>query len=918
MPDLPSGTVTLLFTDIEGSTPLLLRLGERYPEVLATQRTLLRAAFSLHGGHEVDTQGDAFFVVFDRATDAIAAAADAQRALAGHVWTAGASVRVRMGIHTGAPVATAEGYAGLDLHRGARIAAAANGGQVLLSEATARLVAASLSDGLDLCDLGEHHLKDLPHAEPLFQLLIAGQDRDFPPIHSLSGRTGNLSLPSTPIIGRSREVAAVEDLLQQDRARLVTITGSGGAGKTRLALEIGERVRAHFPDGVWLIELAALDAAPLVPHAVAQALALREQAGQPLIDALGEHLRSRKALIVLDNCEHLVAACAALTEALLRQCPTLSLLATGREPLNLASETVFRVPGLSLPAPGLPATLESAQQAESVQLFVARAAAVRPDFGLTRANAAAVLAICRNLDGIPLAIELAAARVQVLSVQQIEARLADRFRLLTRSARGVAPRQQTLRATLDWSYELLTPPERLLLRRLAVFAGDWELEAGEAIAAGDGIEDFEVLDLLSALVEKSLVVVDAPDVARFRLLRTIQEYAREKLHDAGEIDRLRSRHRDYYLSRAVAIAAELRNTDEAAKLTRLEQDHDNFRAALRWSLERGESEAALRLAGALGRFWEVRGYLREGRDWLQQAFGAGSAPADVRATALLADGILANRQGDMVASRELLERALTLCREGGDPNACALALQFLGNAADYLQDYERAAVCFAESLALYREAGNRRGVAAALNGQGLVARNRGEREAAGALFAESLTLYRALGYQQGMALALYNLGITELDVGDHAGAIARLEESLRSFRELGDRKMTAMAALVRANATPAEDSERRTGLYTEALTSFRDLGDRLGALLCLEYVARWAVEIGEAWRAVPLLGAAAALREGIGVSVPPSERAAYDRAVASARDLLGAAAFATAWSAGLALTLDGAVELALARESVHA
>ena len=470
MPALPTGTVTFLFTDIEGSTTLLQRLGDRrYAEVLAEHQRILRAAFAEGNGQEIDTQGDAFLVAFPRASDAVGAAVAAQQALTQHAWPDGASLRVRMGLHTGEPHSGETGYVGIDVHRAARIAAAGHGGQILLSDVTHGLVVRDLPEGVSLRDLGEHRLKDLAHQHRLFQVMSADLPAHFPPIRSLDALPNNLPRQLTSFIGRDKEIADVKRLLST--AYLVTLTGSGGAGKTRLALQVAADVVERYPDGIWLIELAPIADPALVPKTVASALNVPEQPGRGMTDTLVDVLRRRTLLLVLDNCEHLLAACAGLTAALLRVCSQVHILATSREGLGVPGETLWRVPSLSLPDARRLPTPEDLVLYEAVRLFVDRAKATAPGFGVTSENASAVAQVCHRLDGIPLAIELAAARVNVLAVEQIAARLDDRFRLLTGGSRMVLPRQQTLRAAIDWSYNLLSETERALFGRLSVFSG---------------------------------------------------------------------------------------------------------------------------------------------------------------------------------------------------------------------------------------------------------------------------------------------------------------------------------------------------------------------------------------------------------------------------------------------------------------
>lgn len=618
--DLPSGTVTFLFTDVEGSTQQAQRLGEGYASFLATQRKIIRAAFQKFHGHEVDTQGDSFFVAFARADDAVAASVRAQRALAEHAWPPGEIARVRMGLHTGAPQLTVEGYVGLDVHIAARLCAAAHGGQVLLSQATRDLVEQRLPDSVSLRDLGEHRLKDLDQPRRIYQLVIPALSDAFPPLRSLDSLPHNLPVQLTSFVGRKRELAEITRLLGS--TRMLTLTGVGGAGKTRLALQIGADLVESYANGVWFIELATLADPALVPQAVATMLGVREQSGQPLLVSLEAHLRSKTLLLILDNCEHLIDACAHVADFLLRACPKLSILATSREALGIAGETTWMVPSLSLPDERQPRlTFNELSQYEAVQLFVDRAVAAQPSFKLTELNAAAIVQVCRRLDGIPLAIELAAARVKLLNPAEIAARLDDRFALLTGGTRTATPRQQTLRGVIDWSYDLLSEPERILLRRMSVFAGGCTLEALEQVAGEAKAGMTSVLDLLSHLVDKSLISVNTTGTeTRYDMLETIRQYAHEKLLESGESKQIQDRHLDFFLRLAEDAALYLRDETQALHFERLEREHDNLRAALDWSTRSADRHTAgLRLAAALAFFWEARNYFQEGREYSMAA-----------------------------------------------------------------------------------------------------------------------------------------------------------------------------------------------------------------------------------------------------------------------------------------------------------
>ncbi len=874
MPSLPTGTVTFLFTDIEGSTLLLERVGDRqYADVLREHQRLLRAAFAQGGGHEIDTQGDSFFVAFQGAGDAVATAVAAQLSINAHAWPPGVAVRVRMGLHTGMPTSAGGHYVGLDVHRAARICASGHGGQILLSLETGRLVEDNPPPGVSLQDQGSHRLKDLQQPEKLFQVLHPDLPAQFPPLKSLDAFPNNLPRQLTGFIGREREMAEVQRLLTT--TCLLTLTGTGGAGKTRLALQIAADVLEGYPDGVWLAELAALSDPALVPQIVATALGVREVPGQPMLETLLHYLQRKKLLLVLDNCEHLVAACAQLVGALLRTCPNLRILATSREVLGIQGEIAWLVPSLSLPDRRQLPSLEQLTQFEAVRLFVERAAAVKPSFTLTSENAAPVAAVVQRLDGIPLAIELAAARVPALSVDQIAARLDDRFRLLTHGSRASLPRQQTLRAALDWSYQLLTEREQRLLQRFAVFAGGWTLEAAEAVCGGDGIEEFDVLDLLTQLVFKSLVLTDEQNgEIRYRFLETVRQYGLERLEESGVTEAIRKRHRDWYLGLAERAEPELLGVKQAAWFDQLEAEHDNLRAALKCSIESGEPEAGMRLAGAVWRFWYVRGYIGEGRGWLEAALsGRSGMSGPFVAKALMAAGGLAFVGGDYVQGRRLYEDSLAMWRELGDRRQIAYLLSNLGFLTSSQGDQAAARNLLEESLAIRREIADTRGAATSLNNLGLVLYRTGDLAGARALFNEASAIWREFGDKQHIAMALANLGLVASGQGEYPLA--------RSF-------------------------------YEECVAIRQALGDKQGIAYTLEGFAGLAVAQGQGKRAARLLGGVESLREAIRAPVAPANQADHDRKVSAARSALGEQAFAAAWAEGRAMTLEQAISEATA------
>jgi predicted ATPase/class 3 adenylate cyclase len=911
---LPAGTITFLFTDIEGST----RLWEQHPEAMkvahARHVAIVAEFVRQHGGTLVRErgEGDSCFAVFSQATAAVAAVTAIQRALVDEPWPEEAAIRARAAMHTGEAPLREGDYNSSAVNRCARLRALAAGGQTLLSRSTYELARDDLPEGVSLKDLGLHRLKDLQRPEHVFQIVHPALPPDFPPLRSLDVLPTNLPQQLTRFIGREREIDAVKGLLAD--TRLLTLTGTGGMGKTRLALQVGAEVLEAYPDGVWLIELAALSDAGVVPQQVAAALGVREEPGRPLPDTLIDALRPKRLLLILDNCEHLVEASASLAHALLRGCPELHVLATSRAALGLVGETIWRVPSLAAPDPHQHETVEQLTQYLAVQLFIDRARESRPGFKVTNATAPAVAQLCYRLDGIPLAIELAAARVRALSVEQLMERLDDRFRLLTGGSRTALPRQQTLRAALDWSFDLLSDQERALLRRVSVFAGGWTLEAAEAVCGGVG-EWEEGLDLLTALVEKSLVGFEEPGgEARYRLLETIRQYAHERLVESAEVEALQDRHQQYYLRLAEAAEPQLTGPDQTRWLARLEADHDNLRAAFDRTTAGNGGEAALRLAVALWRFWYVRGYSSEGRERLALVLSKAVAvdPTASRAKALNGAGALAFLQGDYGAARSLYEESLAIWRALGERQGIAASLGNLGLLAHRQANFAAARTLHEESLAIRRELGSPQGIAASLSSLGLVADSQGDSAAARALHEESLAIRRELGDRLGIAICLNNLGNVAQAEGEYPAARALYEESLAIKRELGDRRGIATSLNNMGNvANEQGEYLAARALFEESLAIRRELGDQLGAAESLEGLGELARATGRPARAIRLWGATSAVRERIGAPLTPEEHADQERLLAAARAALGEEAFAAAWAAGRAMPLEQAIAAAL-------
>ena len=914
MAALPTGTVTFLFTDIEGSTRLWEEHGEAMRAALGRHDTLLHATITGHRGHVFKTVGDAFHAAFPTAADALAAALDAQRALASERWALPGGLRVRMALHTGVAEQRNGDYFGPALNRAARLLAVGHGGQILVFSTTYELVQDALPADITLRNLGQHRLRDLARPEQIYQLVTPGLASEFPPLRSLDTFPNNLQVQLTSFIGREHEISEVRGLLST--TRLLTLTGAGGAGKTRLALQVAADLLDEFAGGVWLAEFAALPDPALVPQTVAASLGLREHSERPILSILTDFLQFKHVLLVMDNCEHVVAECARLTDHLLRACPDMRILATSQTTLGVPGEVTYGVPPLALPDPLHALSAEQLTQFEAVRLFVERAWLSKPGFAVTADNAAAVAQVVHQLDGIPLAIELAAARAKVMSVQQISERLEDRFRLLTAGGRTVAPRHQTLKAAMDWSYDLLAESERTLLRRLSVFAGGWTLEAAEAICAGGDVEDDQVLDLLARLVDRSLALVqEIPrGSTRYRLLETVRQYGRDRLRESGEEERTRTRHRDWFLLLAEQAEGHLHGPETRTWLDLLEIEHDNLRLALEWCRAiGGDAEHWLRLAGALWKFWDVRGYWSEGRTWLDGAIAQTtglSTPGRVKV--INGAAYLASFQGDYARAVALSEESLDLSRRLGDKRGRVSCLNILGYEACRLEKYDRAAELGKESLVLSQEVGDWWGTVDARIVLTFVARAQGDYERASTLLEEIVLQVRQVGDKYRLAVALNYLGLVKRELGDYAHAKELLEETLALAHGLGDKWATAFAqSNLGIVAWYQKDYPRAADLFAKSLRLRVEVGEKRGIVTSLAGLAAVAAAQGQGERAAVLFSVAEALRETIGVPLPPFIRSTFEQHVADTRGWLGEERFGEIWAKGRTLALDAAIAYAL-------
>jgi predicted ATPase/class 3 adenylate cyclase len=854
---LPTGVVTFMFTDIEGSTKLVHELGNQYPEVLNLHHRLLRASFAQHAGVEVVTTGDGFFVAFAEASAALDAAAEAQRALAAQQWPRGASVAVRMGLHTGEPTVIEDDYVGLDVHRAARIAGAAHGGQLVVSETTHELLGASVA----MKDLGVHRLKGLTKPEHIFQVLVPGLRNDFPPLTSLSAPT-NIPRHIDSIVGRSAEIDELSNLLAETNARLVTIHGPGGAGKTRLAVHVAAALLDHFMDGCFFVDLTRATAVG-VQMTIADVLGLGVEAEGVEIDLAGA-IGDKQMLLVLDNFEQAIGAAGSIRD-LVESCVNLRVLVTSQVVLRVRGEREYPLAPLGVPSDS---SVEAVLRSDAAQLFARRAAAHNPEFEIGIDNAGAISEICRLLDGLPLALELAAARTRLFSIDEIVNRLDDSLRLLTGGARDAPTRHQTLRATVDWSYGLLSPSDQAFFRDFAVFSGGASLAAIEAVIATEG----DPLDALASLVEHSLIRRrDRNSQTYFSMLQTIRGYAQE-LHDSDpDRDRVRERHARFYLHLATA---DTKDHDH-----RLDGEMDDFRSALDWWLRRaedGEVEAgthALQLAISLGHLWYRHGHAVEGITWFERTLAVALDPP---------------------------------------PELHAAALRRLGILVEATRDLARARKLFEDALDRFRAAGSRDGEAASLNSLGVVMRSLGDLDAAEKFCEGAIDLRRAMGDEAGLSTAISNLGITATDRGDFERAEHLFETALALDRKLGDEwAVTVDANNLAAVSFERGDYERATRMSTQALRGFSENGDLDGIAESLEISAGIAGATGDPVRAARLAGAAGALRAVAGLPLAPPDHRRFERWMTVPRAALSTGDFERNWEEGAAMTPEQATRYVL-------
>jgi len=950
MNSLPSGTVTFLFTDIEGSTKLAQNHPDVMPSLLARHNQILHQAIEAHDGYVFQVVGDSFAVAFHSASDALNAALDAQRNLHNESWTP-APIKVRMGIHTGVAQLQIDskdnaysGYATLASTQ--RIMSAGHGGQILLSGATRELVRDTLPVHTELFDLGEKRLKDLLRPEHLYQLNIAGLPTTFPPLKTLDSFPNNLPVQLTSFIGRENEIVELKQELESHR--LVTLTGSGGTGKTRLSLQVATELLEKFDHGLWFIELAPLANPDLIPQTILSAIGVSEQPNKTPLDILKEYLHEKKVLIVLDNCEHLVTASAQVANALLNAAPGLKVLASSREALGVKGELSYPVPSLSLPDPKHLPTIEQLSQYESVRLFIDRTLLVAPHFVVDKDNAPFIAQICYRLDGIPLAIELAASRVKLLSVEQIASRLDDAFRLLTGGSRTALPRQQTLRALIDWSYNLLSEHEKILFRRLAVFAGGWTMEAAESVCSGEGVEQDDVLDLMAHLVDKSLIMVTREGTeSRYRRLETIRQYAREKFLEAGGSEITRDRHLAYYVKLVEQAEPELYRSNQLRWLNRLDDELDNLRMALEWALATN-IEAGMWIAALPWRFWDGQGHWQEVAKWLTVFLDRYHKTDTLHVHALVVLALYFYRQNNFPETIRLAEQGLQMARALSDKQLEALSLSLLGVVTHLQGNVGEGVSLLEKSIAISRTLGDKISQADTLGWLSLIHHDNEAMD----LSRESLRLYREFGHLSGIKNSLITLARETMWRGDFSSPVPWLDEALSISRQLGDKPdeamtLTGIGILAywkgdygRANEFYEEaiilsekigfrtwnlfihvhlayailrqgEIQRAFSLFEDSIRNTQKAGFMIALIYAMEGLASLNVNQEQPERAAQLFAWADTMRKEISNPRPPVEQNSVEKDLVSIHAQVDDATFEKLWDEGSKLTTEEAIDLAL-------
>lgn len=881
--NIPSGKVTFLFTDIESSTKLSQDFPDKISSAMEKHHSILQTAVESNNGFIFKHVGDAYHCVFGNAYHAVKAAVEIQAAHANEKWDK-AVIRVRVGIHSGNAEWNGKDYMGyITLARAARVMSAAYGEQILISGDAYCLLSVSNQparadreihnefitphahdferrQSISFRDLGERRLKDVILPIRLYQITGAGLREDFPPLNTLDARPNNLPIQLTSFIGRETEMKQVKDDLKLNR--LVTLASAGGSGKTRLALQLAAEIIDEYENGVWFVDLAALNDPALLTAKVNETLGIKEESKKAIEETLIDFLKEKEILILLDNCEQLVHACAELAEKLLSSCPRLKIIATSREALNCKGEKTFRIPPLTMPDPNSQQTPEQLTQYEAVRLFIERALLVNPEFRVNNGNAPALAGVCSRLDGIPLAIELAAARTKILSVEKIHERLDDRFSLLTGGKRTALPRQQTLKALIDWSYDLLAEEERILWSRLSVFSGGWTLEAAEEICSYETIDKDEILDLLSQLTEKSVIIYDELK-ERYRMLESIKQYGIEKLPNGDEIF---LRHLNYFLGLSQKVEPNIRTGNAKIWLGIIEADHNNFLSAIDWSANNNNSEKGGLVAVGLGEFWSIAGHYSTGIRLIENILQSSAAPdKSLRSKLLSWIGVFKWRHGDYEQSEKYHKENLAIGREIGDKRGIAASLNSLGIVSFYRGDYEQAEKYSKESLAIGKETGDKRGIAVSINNLGNLSFDWGDYDQSEKYFKESLVILEEIGDKRGVAATINNLGNVSYERGDYEQAEKYYKECLAIRKEIGDQRGIAASMGNLGNVSSARgDYEQAEKYHEESLAIRKNIGDKFGFAKSMDNMGNVSFARGDYEQAEKYLKESLAMRKEIG------------------------------------------------------
>jgi predicted ATPase/class 3 adenylate cyclase len=947
-----TGYATILFTDIQGSTELSQLFPDTMPAAILRHHDILHRCIKENNGYVFEIIGDAFCASFSSAIDAINAAGEIQKKLISEDWGE-TPIKIRIGLNSGDVEWNGKGYTGyMTLSRTQRIMSTGHGGQIIISNEVYEKLKDVNQNRYTFRDMGERKLKSIIRPEHLYQVNFEGLPNEFPPLKTLDARPNNLPVQPSSFVGRKKEMSEIKRLLKQ--THILTLIGSGGTGKSRISIEIGTDMIDDFTHGVWFVELAPLFDPSLASQEIASVFNLKESGDKKLIDVLIEHLKDKQLLLILDNCEHLINECANLTNTLVKNCPNIKIIASTREALKIDGETIYRIPSLSVPVVKGDYSIESLLENDSVRLFTDRALSTKPDFRVTDSNVLFIARLCNNLDGIPFAIELAAARVRSLPVEKIAEKLNDRFKLLTGGSRTALPRQQTLRAMMDWSYELLTDDEKAMLRRLSVFAGGWKLETSEEICSDENVETYEVIDVLGSLIDKSLVVFDE-EKERYFLQETVRQYGIEKLSESSE-DEFKIRHSQFFLSMAEEAEPHLTGSEQRKWTNLLEEEHDNLRVAIgRNSLDMNSEESVVKFGAFLWRFWYIRGYLSEGRKWLKEILGKFKTDSIYLGNAFRGAGVLARSQGDYLdaktkydealriyrdignkegianilnglalisyeqgnvnESKNMHEQALMMRREINDKRGIASSLHNLGDISSEFGDYVKAKEFYSDALNNWKRIGDKLSLANTMYSMGNAAYNQGEYLEAEKLYKESIEIFREAGDDVGVAYTLSGLGNIAEQQGNHEEAIRILKDALKIFKEAEDMRAVCNVLLnLGLDLYQVDKIDESRKFLIEGLLLCREIANKPGTVQCISGFCRLAISEEQNNRAVCLLSFINTTLQSMGTVFDKSALIMHEQTINSLREKLSDEEFSKFWEEGKKLSIEQAVELALKKE----